>query len=92
MANVFNEVRNDIAVAVCSAVFGIELSSLSHDEKKTILRGFGIDVDALQHQLYSNSLVGSGVDKVLQYYEDLTRDLDRMMAVHGLESDVAETH
>ncbi|KAL6835357.1 hypothetical protein V8C40DRAFT_282742 [Trichoderma camerunense] len=83
MADVFDETRRSVAVAVCQDVFNIGLDDLGQHERTAILHSFGIDVSALRHEEYRQSLVESSIEKLMTYYKEMGTDFEHMVRVCG---------
>ncbi|KAH0533323.1 hypothetical protein TsFJ059_001906 [Trichoderma semiorbis] len=83
IADVFDEARRSVAVAVCQDIFNIGLDDLGQHERTAILHSFGIDVSALRHEEYRQSLVESSIEKLMTYYEEMGTDFEHMVRVCG---------
>ncbi|EHK20064.1 uncharacterized protein TRIVIDRAFT_224243 [Trichoderma virens Gv29-8] len=83
MADVFDEARRSVAVAVCQDVFNIGLDNLGQHERTAILHSFGIDVSALKYEEYRQSLVESSIDKLMTYYKEMGTNFEHMVRVCG---------
>lgn len=83
MADVFDEARRSVAVAVCQDVFNIGLDDLGQHERTAILHSFGIDVSALRHEEYRQSLVESSIEKLMTYYKEMGTNFEQMVKLCG---------
>ncbi|KAK4075724.1 hypothetical protein Trihar35433_2284 [Trichoderma harzianum] len=83
LADVFDEARRSVAVAVCQDVFNIGIDDLGQHERTAILHSFGIDVSALRQEEYRQSLVESSIEKLMSYYKEMGTDFEHMVRVCG---------
>ncbi|KAL7801947.1 hypothetical protein V8C43DRAFT_272356 [Trichoderma afarasin] len=83
MADVFDEARRSVVVAVCQDVFNIGLDDLGQHERTAILHSFGIDVSALRHEEYRQSLVESSIEKLMTYYKEMGTNFEQMVKLCG---------